>query len=349
MIVRTFKEIRRAIGAWLRPAVQTPEGRLYRGSHSAFGRTISLVQLTSGRRPYLLYLPRRYTPEVRLPMIVMMHGCKQDAHSFAEATRMNGLADRDEFIVLYPEQRRLANILRCWNWSSRSAQDGAGEAAILSDMIRSLASEYNVDTSRIYIAGLSAGAAMACNLAISHADLIAACALHSGLMFRAATSTGEALKAMRNGSRCDPQEAGRRAFSIARGKTDFMPALVIHGDSDDVVSPVNADQIVSQFEVLNQLLAEEANGRAERLIVRTSKSRSAGGYQFENNVYLRDEQRLIQKVMISGLGHSWSGGVADYPYNDPRGPSASELICDFFAEHGLRDASVQSPALRSAA
>ena len=344
MIERMFKGIRRTISALLRPAVHAPQGRLFKGSHSAFGRTFSLVQLTAGRRPYLLYLPRQYNPAIRLPMVVMMHGCKQDAHTFAEATRMNGLADRDQFIVLYPEQRRLANVHRCWNWSSRSAQDGAGEAAILCDMIRSLASEYNVDTRRIYIAGLSAGAAMAANLAIGHADLIAGCALHSGLMFQAATSTGEALNAMRNGSRRDPQDTGAHAFSIARGKAVAMPALVIHGDSDDVVNPVNADQIVTQFEVLNEMLAEEANRKVEPLVVRTSKNRSAGGYDYETSSYLRAEQLLIQKVRISGMGHAWSGGVADYPYNDPRGPNASEIICDFFAEHGLRDASVETPA-----
>jgi poly(hydroxyalkanoate) depolymerase family esterase len=235
-------------------------------------------------------------------------------------------------------------VHRCWNWFSRSAQDGAGEAAILCDMIRSLASEHNVDATRIYVAGLSAGAAMAANLAISHADLFAACALHSGLMFQAATSTGEALNAMRKGSRLDPQQSGARAFAIARGKTDAMPALVIHGDSDDVVSPVNADQIVSQFEVLNEMLAAEEDNKPGRLVVRTSTKRSAGGYQYEISSYLRGGHLLIRKVNISGMGHAWSGGVADYPYNDPSGPNASEIICDFFAEHGLRNVSLQSPA-----
>lgn len=346
MIVRMFKGIRRTVSALLRPAVQAPQGKLFKGSHSAFGRTFSLVQLTAGRRPYLLYLPKHYNPAIRLPMVVMMHGCKQDAHTFAEATRMNGLADRDQFVVLYPEQRRLANLHRCWNWSSRSSQDGAGEAAILCDMIRSLATEYNVDATRIYIAGLSAGAAMAANLAIGHADLIAACALHSGLMFQAATSTGEALNAMRNGSRRDPQDAGKQAFAIARGKTDAIPALVIHGDQDDIVNPLNADQIVVQFDVLNELLA--ANAHAKRLVVRTSTNRSDGGYQYETADYLRAERLLIRKVMISGMGHAWSGGVAEIPFNDPYGPNASEIICDFFAEHGLRESSSISSAANAA-
>lgn len=275
-------------------------------------------------------------------MVVMLHGCKQDAETFAAATRMNGLADRDNFIVLYPEQRRLANPHRCWNWFSRSAQDGSGEAAILVDMIRSLASEHNVDNARIYVAGLSAGAAMANNLVMTHADLFAACALHSGLMFGAARSTSEALQAMRAGSRRDPVEAGRRAFASSRGKVAALPALVIHGDRDETVHPRNADQIVSQFEVLNGLLAQDESGHAPQLKLRVSTNRSSGGYQYETTDYLRDEHLLGRKAIVSALGHAWSGGVADYPYNDPLGPDASELICDFFAEFGLRKASKES-------
>jgi len=341
MIVRSFKSIRRKIAKWFRSAGQTPRGRLYSGSHSAFGRTFSIVQLTSGRRPYLLYLPENYSAAKRFPMIVMMHGCKQDAHTFAAATRMNGLADRDNFIVLYPEQRRLANAFRCWNWFSRSAQKGGGEAEILCDMVRTLANEHNVDLARIYIAGLSAGASMATNLAICHADVFAACAFHSGLMFGAATSTGEALNAMRNGSRHDPEETGRHAFAAARGKADAIPVLVIHGDCDSTVHPVNADQIVAQFEVLNSLLANETSQQVDRLQMRTGSKLSAGGYQYQTTNYLCAERLLIQKVSISGLGHAWSGGSEEYPYNDANGPSASEMICDFFAEHGLRDASVR--------
>ncbi len=347
MIVPIFNRFLRTISAWFRRGGREPRGKLFKGSHSAFGRTFSLVQLTSGRRPYLLYLPRNYSPAKRLPMVVMMHGCRQDADTFAAATRMNGLADRDGFIVLYPEQRRLANVHRCWNWFSRSAQVGAGEAAIVCDMIRSLAIDHNVDSTRIYIAGLSAGAAMAANLAVCHADLFAACALHSGLMFGAATTTGEALKAMRDGSRHNPHEAGKRAFAIARGKASAIPVLVIQGDHDDVVNPVNADQLVSQFVVLNELLAKEENGQAQRLVVRTGSSRGAGGYQSETTSYLRAEHLLIRKVIISGLGHAWSGGDEEYHYNDSRGPNASELICDFFSEHGLRESSSVSAAADS--
>ena len=301
--------------------------------------SFALVQLTAGRRPYLLYQPKNYSAGTRLPMLVMLHGCRQDAETFAGVTRMNGIADRDNFLVLYPEQRRLANSLRCWNWFSRSAQTGAGEAAILADMIRSLADEHGVDIDRIYIAGLSAGAAMATNLAVCHADLFAACALHSGVAFGAAASSHEAMRVMREGSRKQAVDAGRRAFIQSRGKTELMPAMIIQGDGDEVVNPVNAEQIASQFAVLNELLAEEAFSDAQEPRETSNINRNGSGYQYATTDIRHAGRVVIRKVLVTGLGHAWSGGPDHYHFSDPRGPNASELICDFFAEHGLRNAS----------
>ncbi len=344
MIRRLFKTVFRTMSSWFRRPAREPEGKLFKGSHSAFGRSFALVQLTSGRRPYLLYLPKSYNAAKRLPMVVMLHGCRQDAGTFAHVTRMNGIADRENFLVLYPEQRRLANSLRCWNWFSRSAQTGAGEAAILADMIRSIADEYGVDTERVYVAGLSAGAAMANNLAVCHADLFAACALHSGVAFAAATSSHEAIKAMRDGARHEAHETGKRAFIQSRGKTEAIPALVIQGDADEVVNPVNARQLAAQFAVLNELLAEHSRSQSGAPREKITNNRNSSTYPYETTDVFRGGQVLIRKILVSGLGHAWSGGAGDYQYSDPRGPNASELICDFFAEHGLRDTATTGSA-----
>ena len=337
MIRRIFNNVFKAISSWFRRPAREPEGKLYKGSHAAFGRSFALVQLTAGRRPYLLYLPKGYSAAKRLPMVVMLHGCRQDADTFAHVTRMNGIADRENFLVLYPEQRRLANSFRCWNWFSRSAQTGTGEAAILADMIRSISDEYGVDSERVYIAGLSAGAAMANNLAVCHAELFAACALHSGLPFAAATSSHEAIKAMRDGARHDAHETGKRAFMQSRGKAGEIPALVIQGTADEVVNPVNARQLAAQFAVLNELLAEHSRLQTGAPREKISNNRNSSTYPYEITDVFRGGQVLIRKILVSGLGHAWSGGAEDYHYSDPRGPNASELICDFFAEYGLRD------------
>jgi poly(hydroxyalkanoate) depolymerase family esterase len=322
VIKRLFQALAKKLAKWFRRAAREPRGKLFKGMHAAFGRSFSLVQLTAGRRPYFLYLPVDYRPEKQLPLIVMLHGCRQDAATFIGLTRMNGIADRDGFLVLYPEQRRLANALRCWNWFSRSAQAGAGEA----------------DLNRVYLAGLSAGAAMAGNLAVCHADLFAACALHSGLAYGAATSSHEAMKAMRDGAQHDAAEAARRAFVLARGKTGCMPLMVIHGEDDDVVNPVNAGQAVSQFAELNQLLAARPAAPTLPVNQDISTHQSGSGYRYTVTDLNRSDQLISRHVMVTGLGHAWSGGPDEYHYSDPRGPNASELICDFFAEHGLRDA-----------
>lgn len=338
MIPRFIKSIFGTLASWFRRKAREPKGKLLKGSHSAFGRSFALIQLTAGRRPYLLYLPKNYSADRNWPLVVMLHGCRQDAETFAAITRVNGIADRDGFLVLYPEQRRLANSLRCWNWFVRSTQTGAGEAAILTDMIRTIAGDYRVDIKRVYIAGLSAGAAMANNLAISHADLFAACALHSGLMFGAATSPNEALKAMRDGARTDPIAAARSAFLLARGKADTVPVLVIQGDEDETVNKINAEQIVTQFSVLNELLVEETFDGADEPWEKTLSNGGSSGYRYDMTEVHRAGRAVVRKVIVHGLGHAWSGGAANYAYSDPKGPDASELMCDFFAEHGLRDA-----------
>lgn len=348
MINRLFKAFFRTLSSWFRRAPREPRGKLFKGSHSAFGRTFALVQLTAGRRPYLLYLPKNYTTDRHWPMVVMLHGCRQDAETFAGLTRMNGIADRDNFLVLYPEQRRLANSLRCWNWFSRSAQTGAGEAAILADMIRTLSDEYSVDIERIYVAGLSAGAAMATNLAVCHADLFAACALHSGISFGAAASSHEAVKVMREGSRKDARDAGKRAFIQSRGKTELMPAIIIQGDGDEVVNPVNAEQIASQFAVLNELLAEEAYPETGEPQKTSTVNRNGSRYQYVTTEIRQAGRAVIRTIMVAGLGHAWSGGSDDYHFSDPLGPNASEMICDFFAEHGLRNSAASVAAQSNA-
>lgn len=341
MIRLSFKNLLKRIASWFRRPAREPEGKLFKGSHSAFGRSFALVQLTSGRRHYLLYLPKGYDAAKRLPLVVMLHGCRQDADTFARVTRMNGIADRENFLVLYPEQRRLANSLRCWNWFSRSAQTGAGEAAILADMVRSIVEEHSVDIERVYVAGLSAGAAMANNLAVCHAELFAACALHSGVPFAVATSSHEAIKAMRDGARHNAHETGKRAFVQSRGKTDEVPALVIQGDADEVVNPLNAGQIAAQFAVLNELLSEHSRSQHGAPREKISNNRNGSTYGYETTDILRGGRILIRKILVSGLGHAWSGGPEGYQYSDPHGPNASELICDFFAEHGLRETSSQ--------
>ena len=279
-------------------------------------------------RAYHLYLPAAVADRNGLPLVVMLHGCKQDALVFAEGTRMNQLAERHDFIVLYPEQSRQANPFGCWNWFDPAVLRGTGEAAALARIVRSVMKRYPVDPTRIYVAGMSAGGAMACVLAARYGSLFAACAIHSGLMYRAAASPLAAGAAMRRGSASSAVETARETALASRTSTAFVPTLVIHGARDETVRPVNADQIVEQ-----SLTLAEYESRPPKPLVESAERRVAGSRRaYQLNDYARDGRIVLRKIIIDGLDHAWSGGDERHPFNDSQGPDASQLIWEFVRE-----------------
>jgi poly(hydroxyalkanoate) depolymerase family esterase len=338
---RLYSRVRESL-ARVASSLEPPAGRWVQGSHREPGGVLALAPLLGPHRPYRLYLPSGYAAGRPLPLVVMVHGCKQDAEAFAAGTRMNALADRERFMVLYPEQRAIANADRCWNWFDPSTHSGGGEAAIVAGMVRAVAGSYEVDASRIYVAGLSSGGALASILASCYSDLFAACAVHSGVMFQAARSVGGARRAIEMGSAHDPAAAAADAFRISGRKVDAIPALVIHGSGDARVHPVNAEQTVAQFVHLNRLARPSD---AVRTIV---KSRGAPGYPYEMHDHLFDARVLVRRIVIDGLDHAWSGGDPRLPYNDPRGPDASQLIWDFVVEYRRRPTPVQAQGAATA-
>ncbi len=277
------------------------------------------------QRDYFLYVPATVTRRERVPLLVMLHGCSQDAHTFAEGTRMNEIADQHRFIVLYPQQSLRANPLRCWNWFAPRTRDGAGEAAAIATLVRDVARRYPVDRSRVYVAGVSAGGAMTAILAFCYGTIFAACAIVAGVMYRAADSALAAAQAMRAGARLSPETTADEAASRVSRKLGFVPALVMHGSRDTVVHPRNAEQIVGQFLKFAELVSappEPLAGPVEQCI--TSEGRS-----YRQRDYLRSDQVLLRSISVDGLGHAWSGGDERHQFNDAAQPDASRLIWDF--------------------
>jgi len=323
-----FKSLRVRVARSVRRARGAGAGRWVDGNHREARGSLAFAPMIAPYRAYRLYLPSHYHAEESLPLLVMLHGCHQDPESFAAGTRMNAVADRERLLVLYPEQRKLANNNRCWNWFDPTTHGGGGEAAIITGMVRAVMAQYGVDTTRIWVAGLSAGGAMASILASCHAELFAACAVHSGLMFQAAASPGAAKRAMERGSDREPRRAGREALEISGKTVDAMPVIVIHGARDEQVNPVNADQVVLQFAALNRF-AEAESTAVEAMPGKKRSDTSAGGYRYEIRDYRRADRLLIRQVTVDELGHAWSGGDPRYAHNDPRGPDATALIWDF--------------------
>lgn len=300
-----------------------PRGRWVEGSHTESHRRFWFFSPPHAKRNYCLYLPGRYAAAQSWPLLVMLHGCKQDPITYASGTRMNQIADQEGFLVLYPEQRRLANAYRCWNWFDRAALRAGGEAALIAGMVREVIAGYGVDPERVYIAGLSAGGAMTSILASCYGRIFAACAVHSGLMYGAAESVSQATMAMKNGSRASTESTAQQA--VAQPDFTFVPAIVLHGSADETVHPANAEQVIDQFLAMFRLA-----GDGDRAVTQATRNESgAGRYPYEVSEYRCGDTLVLRKVLVEGLAHAWSGGNGAHPFNDPGGPDASRMIWEF--------------------
>lgn len=277
------------------------------------------------QRDYFLYIPEAVGRRDRVPLLVMLHGCYQEARAFAQGSRMNELADTQRFLVLYPQQSLRANALRCWNWFDPRTAHGAGEAAALAALVRDVARRYPIDRSRIYVAGISAGGAMTAVLALCYGALFAACAIVAGLMYRAADSAVAGARAMRRGAPVSPESMADEAAGRLSRKSGYVPALVIHGTHDSVVHPHNAEQIERQFRRFAELLGAAPAPWRETVEQRVSTE----GRSYQQRDYLRSDELLLRSISIDGLGHAWSGGDQRLDFNDAAPPDASRLIWDF--------------------
>ena len=278
---------------------------------------------------YRLYLPSGSSGRDSLPLIVMLHGCRQDSLSFAEGTRMNALAEEARCAVLYPEQSKHSNPLRCWNWFDSASLAGQGEAALIARLINQVTERRPIDPRRVYVVGMSAGGAMACILSVRHSRLFAACAIHSGMMYGAASSAMQALAAMRSGPSAASIDNSRRLVREAGESEVAVPTLVIHGDSDTTVNPVNADRIIEQL----MARAEYIDTSAGALFASNERRIDSGGRTYRQQDYTQQGRIVLRKVLVEGLGHAWSGGDAQYEFNEAAGPDASRLILEFVAQY----------------
>ena len=293
--------------------------------------------MVAGRtRRALVHPPAGIEPQTAAPLVCMLHGCTQDAASFAAATLMNKAADRYGFVAVYPQQDRGDNPQACWNWFLPEHQArGAGEPASIVGIIRELmgtTSHWTIDTRRVFVAGLSAGGAMAAILAAVYPDLFAAVAVHSGLSYRSAASLGAAFDAMARG-RDDPTGRGRAAHAAMGDLARPVPSMVVHGSADPTVAPVNADQVLQQSMTANRLAAPETCDLDIARPTTTSRGQVNDGHAYTRCQWTDRRGALMHEIlMVDGLGHAWSGGAPRGSHTDPRGPDATEAIWRFFAQ-----------------
>lgn len=287
-------------------------------------------QLASARRMvYWLYLPSGATT-APLPLVVMLHGCQQTACDFALSTRMNALAERKGFAVLYPQQSAAADAHRCWHWYKRSTQQGLGDVRLIADMVAQVQARHGLDRSRTYVVGLSAGAGLANILALHYPTVVAAVGLHSAPVFGTTDSPISAYQAMQHGSGASHRESVR-IFGSAEQAFPGMPAILLHGARDSVVRRINMTQLTEQFAILNAGFITR-----EEPVVRSYPARSTGRHPrhaYESATWYAGRKPQLVACEIEHLGHAWSGGDGSVAFSAPEGPDATLMMWTFFARH----------------
>ncbi|TFW07397.1 PHB depolymerase family esterase [Oxalobacteraceae bacterium OM1] len=273
----------------------------------------------AGTRAYKLYIPGSYTGQP-LPLVVMLHGCTQNPDDFAAGTQMNAVAESEQCFVLYPAQSKSANGSNCWNWFNAADQRrDQGEPALIADMTRAVMREYAIDASRVYVAGLSAGGAMAAVLGATYPDLYAAIGIHSGLPYAVAHDVPSAFAVMKN------RKLKSTSRNTAKPFGHTMPVIVFHGDRDATVDSSNGDMAFAQC--VPQSAGPGAGGKVET-------SGTANGRTYTRTV-VHDAQgkAIAEKWLVHGAGHAWSGGSSKGSYTDPQGPNAAREMMRFFYSH----------------
>ena len=247
----------------------------------------------AGARRYRLYVPST-AGEGLQGLIVMLHGCTQSPEDFAAGTGMNALAEEHRLLIVYPAQTGGDNSMSCWNWFRPGDQmRDTGEPAIIAGLTESLRDQYAIPKDRVFVAGLSAGGAMAAIMGETYPELYGAIGVHSGLAYGSANDVMSAFTAMRGqvGIEQAPSRNGG-------GGPEAGPRMIVfHGSADTTVHPSNAGRIIASH-----------GGSLGKT------SRSEHGPSGETRAYSRlvaerdDGTHGIECWMIEGAQHAWSGG-----------------------------------------
>lgn len=281
----------------------------------------------------MLYVPSGVGGNDSVPLLTMLHGCTQSSGQFANETGMNEIAESETFIVVYPDQTVTENLTECWNWFDHENHvRGSGETALIANITQDTITEHAIDPHRVYVAGFSAGAAMVPDLLAAYPDVFAAGGIHSGLEYAAAESASGAIGAMAYGGP-NPIEQGTDAYRLMddNGVVSQIPTIVFHGTDDGTIDPINGHQAATQAVRTNDLASSE-NIDTDPDVVRSGTAEVFDYTIYEYHDHDRNDA-VVEKWLIQGMGHAWSGGSNGGEYTAPGGPNASRILWEFFASH----------------
>jgi len=237
---------------------------------------------------------RFYVPEGLdgpVPLVVVLHGCTQNAAVYDHGSGWSRLADRHGFALLFPEQKRANNSMLCFNWfSGDDNRRGRGEAASIANQIAAMGRAHPVDPNRVFVTGLSAGGAMATVMLATYPELFAAGAIVAGLAYGSASDVSEAFDRMNTSPRADGDELALKVRRASPHQGPWPRIQVWHGSADRIVAPGNADAIVRQWTSLHRLDSEP------------SRIDSVAGYP--RRLWSGpDGVPLVEEYTITGMAH----------------------------------------------
>ena len=278
----------------------------------------------AGSRDYATYVPSGFQPG--LPLVMVLHGCTQTIDQIEAATRYDALAESKTFIAVFPQQSSAANMILCWDWyASTDQQRGMGEPSILAGIVQSVAARWSTDPKRTYVIGGSAGGAMSVVLGATYPDLFAAIGVVAGCEYNGAPCGS-------NGGP-NPTSQGQEAYQAMASNARVVPVLVYQGDADQVVPPVNGDQVVQQWIATDDWADDgSANGSVPTAASSTMMGTVPNGRSYTVTQF-GVGTTVVEKWLVAGAGHAWPGGPSGATFTDPTGPDATGHSYDFFLAH----------------
>lgn len=295
---------------------------------------------STGLRDYRVYIPNDMPKGHRPALVVMLHGCDQNAKDFAFGSRIEIQADKEKFIALFPEQNILNNALKCWNWYLPAYNGRYGESEAIISIIDTIIEKYNVDSDNVFAGGMSAGASMVSILGNCYPEKFKALASNDGTQFYASASGIDFVNVVMRGASVNTATAAKRGYECSQfveNKPTQMPMIIFYGMNSPLMSPIHATQIEDQITGFNDYLD---NGKKDQSIIKSQASLSVAATKTAYSYTLftttnHDNQVFIERYMIDNLGHDWSGGASGVKYSDSMGPDATALMIKFFKRFGL--------------
>ena len=310
-------------------------------SQETFAGTWTIDTYTGiyGNRNYKVYIPDTLKKNVKTPVVVMLHGCQQNANDFAIGTRIEKWADKEKFIALFPEQNIAYNAFKCWNWIIPGNNSRMGESQVIIEMLDATILAHNGDKDRVFAAGMSSGASMVSILGNCYPERFKALASHDGSQFYSSYMGLDFAEVVLTGASVPSGVAasvGNACSQLVQDRPKKMPMIIFHGMKSPLMSPMHAFQIESELKAFNDYLDNGIRDNSYFLEkdVQNFPENDFYGYNLYTTTNI-DHEIIIERYMINNLSHGWSGGVSNLPYNDAKGPDASAFIFTFFKRWGL--------------